>query len=373
MSNTTVNSALQVKNFLAEFFQEYIRDNRFSKYMGTDNNAVITTKEGKQIINIPFVTRLKGNGVSGSSTLDGNEEQIGNYGMNLIPTYFRHGVRMTLEEKDKPAFDLMRASRSLLMEWAKELVRDQIIQAMGAAITGTDSSVNYGTASGANLDIWNTNNQDRILYGKTKSNNSAGNHTASLGNIDTTNDKMTAAIVSLAKRMAKTADPHITPLKTKDDQEWYVMFSDPFAFRDFKEDSTIAQANREARTRGTDNPIFTDGDLVYDGVIIREVPEIAYFIDGTSGSNGVWGGAATADGLNTAGNGSTRVGVSFLCGQQAVCFGLGQRPGIQTDSQKDYGFQPGVAVQLKQQIRKANFNSKQHGMITVFTSSAKDS
>lgn len=372
MSNTTISTELQVKKFLADFFQEYVRDNRFSRYTGTDQNAVITIKEGKQIINIPLVTRLKGNGVTGSSTLRGNGEAVNSYAMNLTPSYIRNAVEMTKEEKDKPAFDLMKAARTLLMSWSKEQIRDDVIEGMGAVIAGT-TYANYGSASAANMDTWNTNNQDRILYGAARSHNTSGDHTASLANIDTTNDKMDAGIVTLAKRMAQQADPHIRPLRTKEDEEWYVMFCDPYAFRDLKEDSTIAQANREARERGLNNPIFAGGDLLYDSVIIREIPEIANFIDGTSGSNGIWGGSSTADGLNVAGNGSTRVGVSFLCGQQAVAYGLGQRPDIVVDNTYDYGFQPGVAVELKHQILKAYFNSKQHGMITVFTSAARDS
>lgn len=372
MSNTTTNSALQVTKFLNQFFIEFVRNNRFSKYTGMDENSVIVIKEGDQIINIPLVTRLKGTGVSGSSTLDGNEEALSNYAMNVQPTYRRNAVRLTREEKDKPAIDLLKAAKSALMTWAKELIRDDTIQAMGACVAGT-TYANYGDASGANLDTWNTNNQDRILYGSAKSNLSAGNHTSSLATIDTTNDKMKASVVTLAKRMAQQADPHIAPIRVNDDEEWYIMFCDPYAFRDLKEDSTIAQANREAWQRGSENPIFTGGDLIYDGVILREIPEIANFIDGTTGSNGVWGGSAAADGLNTAGNSSNRVGVSFLCGQQAVSYGLGQRPDLIPDELKDYKFQPGVACELKLKIQKSYFNSKQHGMVTVFTSSARDS
>ncbi len=372
MSNSVINSTLQVRKFLADFFQEYIRNNRFSRYIGTDNNAVIVIKEGRQIINIPLITRLKNAGVSGSSTLDGNEELVSNYSMDLTPTYRRNAVRLTKEEEEKPAFSLMKAARPLLMDWSKELVRDDVIAAMGAAIPSSTGYAKYSVATATELDNWNTGNQDRILYGASKSNNTSGNHTTSLSAIDTTNDKLTPQIISLAKRMAKQADPHIRPLRVKEDEEWYVMFCDPYAFRDLKENSTMAQANREARERSEGNPLFTDGDLLWDGVIIREIPEIADFIDGTSGSNGIWGGSAVADGLNTAGASSTRVAANFLCGQQAVGYGLGQKPDMKVDEIKDYGFQPGVAVEMKHEIRKANFNGKQHGMVTVFTSAARD-
>lgn len=373
MANTTVNSSNKVTKFLADFFEEYVRDSRFARYTGTSPNQIITIKEGLQTISIPLLTRLKGDGVTGSQTLRGNGEAISNYAMTLQPTYARNAVEFTKEELDKPAFDLMMAARPLLMTWAKERQRDDIIQAMNAVYNGT-TYANYGVATDAALDTWNTNNQDRILYGKAKSNLSAGNHTTSLSNIDTTNDKLTADVVTLAKRMAQQADPHIRPIQTTEDEELYIMFCDPYAFRDLKTDSVMTQALREAGIRGDSNPLFAGGDLFYDNVIIREIPEIANFIDGTSGTNGVWGGAATgnSDGLNDAGSGSTRVGVSFLCGAQAVGYGLGERPNIVVDKTYDYGFQPGVACQLKHQIRKAYFNNKQHGMVTVFTSSARD-
>lgn len=372
MSNTTTNSALVVKKYLADFFREYVRESRFSKYTGTGANSVITIKEGRQQIVVPLVTKLSGNGVSGSSTLRGNGEAIGNYGLTLTPSYIRHAVEFDKEEMEKPNIDLMEAARPLLMDWAKERQRDDIIQAFGAIYNGT-TYANYGTATAAAMDTWNTNNQDRILYGIAKSNLTAGDHTTSLGTIDTTNDKMTAAMTTLAKRMAQQASPHIRPLKVSDDEEYFIMFHDPYAFRNLKTDSTMTQANREALERGKDNPIFSGGDLLYDGVIHREIPEIADMIDGTSGTNGVWGGLATGDHLNTSGNSSSRVGVSFLCGQQAVSYGLGQRPDIIVDKDYDYGFQPGVAVELKHDIRKSFFNNVQHGVVTVFSSAARDS
>lgn len=372
MANTTTASALREKKFLAEFFEEYIRRARFSRYTGTSNNNVINIKEGRKQIEVPLVTRLKGNGVTGSATLRGNGEALGNFGLTLTPTYYRHAVEHDKEEMEKPAIDLMRASRSMLMEWAKELQRDHIIEALGAIFDGT-TYANLGDSAAAANDTWNTNNQDRILYGTAKSNLSAGDHTASLATIDTTADKMDTDIVSLAKRMAQQADAHIRPVTTQEDDEAFVMFSDPYAFRDLRADSAMQQAQREGLQRGARfQPLFTGGDLLWDNVVIREIPEIADFIDGDSGTNGAWGGNATADGLNTAGASSARVGFSALCGQQAVSYGLGQRPQLIVDKDHDYKFQPGVAVELKHDIDKSFFNNKQHGVVSVFTASAVD-
>ena len=373
MANTTVSSDLRVTKYLSEFFQEYIRNSRFSRYTGMGSNNVITIKEGRKQIEIPLVTRLKGNGVTGSATLRGNGEAVGNYGLTLTPTYYRHAVEFDKEEMEKPAIDLMQAAKPLLMDWAKELQRDHIIEGLGAIYDGT-TYANLGSSTAAANDTWNTNNSDRILYGNAKSNLSSGDHTASLANIDTTNDTLDTGIVSLAKRMAQQADAHVRPLRNTEDEEAFILFCDPYAFRDLKSDSAIQQAQREGLQRGAKfQPLMTGGDLLWDNVIIREIPEIADFIDGTSGTNGVWGGAATADGLNTAGNGSSRVGACFLCGQQALSYGLGQRPQTIVDKDYDFGFQPGVAVELKNDIQKSYFNNKQHGMVTVFVSAAADS
>jgi hypothetical protein len=371
MTDTTTSAELRVTKYLSEFFEEYIRKSRFSRYTSNSNNAVIHIKQDKKRIEIPLVTRLKGDGVNGNETLRGNGEAIGNYGLLLTPTYYRHCVEHTKEELDKPAFDLMKASKSLLMEWAKELQRDHIIEAMNGIYNGTTYS-NYGSASDAQMNTWLTNNSDRVLYGTLKSNQSAGDHSASLANIDTSADKLDTDIVSLAKRMCQQASPHVRPLKADEDEEAFIMFCDPYAFRDLKADTAIQQAQREGLNRGKANqPLMTGGDLLWDNVIIREIPEIAVFIDGAS-SDGVWGANATANGLHNSGASTSRVGVCFLCGQQAVSYGLGQSPDVVVDKDYDFGFKPGVAVELKHDIQKSYFNNVQHGMVTVFVSATGD-
>lgn len=371
MANTTTSSELVVTKYLADFFQEYIRKSRFSRYTGTSSNNVIVIKEGRKKIEIPLVTRLKGNGVSGSQALRGNGEAIGNHGHELAPTYYRHSVEFTREELEKPAIDLMKAARPLLMDWSMELTRDQIITAMGAIHNGT-SYIELASASEAQADAWYVNNDDRVLFGALKANGGGTDHSAGLGACDTTADTLSGDIVSLAKRMAKTADPHIRPIKTSEDEEWYVMFADPYAFRDLKSD--LGTAHQNAMPRDKTNPIWRDGDLVYDGVIIREVPEIDAFVSSIDGS-------ASTINLLTGGASSARVAPNFLCGAQALGFGLGQRPRVVVDKTYDYGFAPGVAVECKHDIDKLFFDANatgtasqhvQTGMVTVYTAAAVD-
>lgn len=386
MTSMSVASDNRTTRFQKEVKREYVREGVYGPYIGNDQNAIIQTNTNLKKISLPLIGKLKGQGVKGSSQLAGSEQALSNYAQTCQPTYFRNGVLIDNEENEKAEFDLFAEGRPALMNWAMELKRDQITQALGAVQAG-GTYYNYGgtegafgatAATGTNMDTWNTNNQDRVLYGKAKSNNSSGNHTTSLSNIDTTNDKATAAGVSLVKRMAKQATPLIRPyMLKKNGTPWFVLFIGSYGFRDLKTDSTIAQANREARPRSVmDNPIFVDGDLLYDGVIIKEVPDMDKFIDGATDPDdpysGVWGAGATGDSLLTGGNSSSRVGVAFLCGAQAVAFVRGRNASFARRKEDDYGHLSGVGVAMKHDIKKTFYNNKQHGMVTWFHSAAAD-
>jgi hypothetical protein len=358
MANTAVNSQNVVTRFLSDYFREYVRNNQFSRYTGTSPMMPIVIKEGRQKISIPLVTRLKGQGVSGSTRLRGNGEQIGNYAHELKPTYYRWAAEFDREELEKPNIDLMNAARPLLMDWSMELTRNHIIQAMAAVFDGTTYS-NYANASEAVKDAWLANNSDRVLFGSARSNNAANDHSAALANIDASADTLTMGVVSLAKRMAKTADPRIRPVRVKDTAEFHVMFVGSRAYRDFF-NSTGYQANLQmAMERGKSNPLFQPGDLFHDNTLIREVPEITTLL-------------TESPAFATAGNGGIPVEPCFLCGAQAIGFGLGQRPRIIIDKKDDYEFQPGVAVELKHDIQKLFFNNKQNGMVTVYVAGVPD-
>jgi hypothetical protein len=359
MANTNVSSDLRVKKYLADFISEFVRENMFSPYTGTTNANVINIKMGKQQIEIPLVTRLKGSGVTGSNTLRGNGEAISNYGYTLTPTYYRHAVEFDFEELDKPAFDLMTAARPLLMDWSMSVVRDQTIEAFGAIqASGTYSA--FSQADQTARDAYLVANSDRVLFAHDQGNYS-GDFSADLVKV-AAGDTLTGAAISLMKRVAKTADPHIRPIRVKGGYEYFVAFCDPYAFADLKAD--LATSHQNAMPRSKDNILFQDGDLIWDGVIIREVPEIAAFIDGGSPlqTDGDWSELATASAT------STRVSPVFLCGEQAVGYGMGSKPSVIVDKDYDYKFQPGVAVQCKHDIKKMFFDNIQHGVVTNYVS-----
>ena len=349
MADFSLATASQVQKWDANFFAEYVRNSGFKAYMGKSSNSVICAKyeltDVGKTINIPLVSRLTGNGVTGSTKLEDAEEALNNYNQAISIDWTRNGVLITKDQQHYTEMDLRKASKDMLMTWAMEDLRDKIITALGS-IDGTA----YGSATEGAKDTWLANNSDRVQFGD----GSVGgftDHSADLALV-TSGMTLDAAAVSRMKAVAKTADAHIRPMKVMDGQgrEFFVMFTGSDCFRDLKTDTTVAQANREARTRDVNsNPIFQDGDLIYDGVIIREIPEI-----GTLGNVG-----AT----------SARVSPAYLCGAQAVGVAWGQEPRSTTDV-RDYGFRRGVGVEFADGVEKMVFNNKQHGVVTGYFGAA---
>jgi N4-gp56 family major capsid protein len=370
MSEVMLASASEKQKWISQYYAEYVRNSGFKPYMGKSSSSIIIAKyelqeEAGKTINIPLITKLVGQGVTGATSLDGNEEELGNYNCGISVDWRRNAVRIPKSTSYKTEIDLFGAAKDMLRTWEAEKLRNDIITAMLSVVTTGDTTVSLASSSSANRNAYSAANADRLLFGKLKSNYSATWATAT-ATLDTTDDKCTVASMSLAKRIAKSADPHIRPYKTADGREYYVAFHGARTFRDLKADTTMTQANREARSREgsgmDDNPIFQDGDLLYDGIIHREVPEI----DDVSSTG-------TYNLTNAGASGTTDVRPVFLCGAQAVGIAWGQEPTPRTDMQKDYQFRPGVAIEELLGVKKLAYNGKQHGVVSCFFAAAADS
>lgn len=351
-----------------KYLLEYLRRSGYMPFMGRSSNSIIQARyelneEAGKTINIPLITRLVGQGVTGSQTLDGAEEELTNYNCAISIDWRRNAVRVPKSTSYKTEIDLFDAAREALKNWEAEKLRDDISRAMLSVVTTGDTTVAMASASTANRNAYSAANSDRLLFGASTANYSATFATA-LGNCDTTNDKLTTATASLGRRMARAANPHIRPYQVDDGREFYVAFCGARSFRDLKLDTAMVSANRDARAREgsgyMNNPLFRDGDLWYDGILYREVPEI----DDICAETGV--------GLNGAGASSADVRPVFLAGVQAIGIAWGQEPTPRTDTKKDFEFRPGVAIEELLGVKKMAYNGKQHGLVTIFVAAAAD-
>lgn len=374
MAITGVLSGLELIKWQREFIMEATRDSGFKPYMGTSETDIIRVindlKAEGDTIRMPMVLNLKSEGVTGNQRLSGNEEAMDQYYDHITWEYYRNGVETSKRDRDRTAVDLLATKRPLLRKWAAELIKYQIVDQFHSLYTGSSAPVLYSEASEAVKDAWLSANSDRVLFGNAVSNH-AGDHSAALANIDTTNDKLTAASVHLMKRRARGAYPRITPFNTgTEGREYFVHFTHPRHFRDLKKDTTIQAANRDARPREVgSNPIFQDGDIIYDGIIFREIPELEWAKNSSS--------INTETTLAGVGNGSSDVAVSFLCGTQALGFANKQAPTPTMKSEDDYQFFKGVGIELAHGIKKLSWNNgagtrKDLGMMTCYFSASAD-
>ncbi len=389
MATTTTPTDLQEIKYRREYFREYVRESGFKPYMGGSNDgptsvihtAFELTSNGKSLT-IPLVSRLKNGGVRGNTRLGGAEEKLGKHSHSVTVQYARHAIEFSKQDEHYDASNARDAARPLLKEWSASLLRDRIIDAFcSVTFSGVQSKVFTGistpndaldntVASAAESNTWVAANSDRVLFGALKSNYNATFATA-LANVDSTNDKFVAASVSLMKRIAKSAGSGtstgsaLRPIRdqyAQDGREYYVIFAGSQPFRDLKNDATMQNANREARARegnGMDkNPLFQDGDLIFDGCIIREIPEIPV--------------------LSAVGASSIDVAPVFLCGAQSICAAWGQEPMFTAKKEDDYGFFSGVGIEemigVNKVMRKDGVSGAftDNGVVTGFFSGVAD-
>jgi N4-gp56 family major capsid protein len=381
MAITTPQTNNKLVQYRKELIKEFVRENMFSPYMGDAPTSIIRTlfdpKKGGEQVNVPLVRSLTGTAKS-TGTLTDQEEAISNYGMRVWVDWARHAVATNDAEEQKDSADIFGEAKPMLSDWGKELQRDEIIQAF-MSLPSESAPANLGTSAGqrvngvlyedataTGLNAWAASNSDRVLYGNAVGNYS-GTHVTDVAKVDVTNDKFVSSSVSLMKRVAKLASPRIRPFKTKSGYDYFVAFAPTTCFRDLKAD--LKTSNTDARPRSTDNIIFQDGDLMWDGVIIREVPEIDSFVDD------VWDSGIVGN-LKTGGAESKRVAPVFFCGQNTLAMPWAKMPTPTFRDSTDYQFIKGAGVKMCYGIAKTFFKSstdlKQWGMVSGFFSAAAD-
>lgn len=364
MADTSAATGLTVQQWDDKFFKEYFQENRFKGEMGTSPNNVIHVKEfgakkGKTMT-WALVNRLTGAGVTGSSTLEGNEEAMDSRDFTLDITKRRNAVRVSDIEEQYSAIGLRNAAKEVLKDWAMENTRDRIIGHLHDV-----QGVAYGTATEAQKDAWVDDNTDRILFGAVQSNLSTSapaggatyDHSASLANVDSSADKFSTSIASVMKRMALTASPKIRPVRSESSgRRYYIAYCHPYVFRDLKADTVLTNAQRDVGLRMQNEKLFKGGDMEWDGIIFKEIDDMPV--------------------LSGVGADSIDVSPVFMCGAQALAYGIKKR-WYSAEEKFDYGDKHGVAINELGNFGKMIFDTdtatKDHGIVTGYMSCVADS
>jgi N4-gp56 family major capsid protein len=358
MADTRAATGLTVQQWDDKFFIEYIQENRFAPLMGTDEMAILQVKEDltkKQGDSVTFalVNKLTQSAITGTNTLEGNEEDMASRSFRLYVDKRRNAVRVAEMEEQRSAISLRQAGRAVLKDWAMEDTRDLVIEALGSI-----NGVNYAAASEGQKDAYLVDNSDRVVFGKALSNTVAGDFSASLLNVDATDDKLTGNALRLMKRRALLANPKVRPMRDPGNgKRYYVAFANPLTFRDLQTD--LQDELQHTVVEAEASKLFEGGDLMWDGIIVKEIDDLPIY-------TGV--GAA---GIN--------VSPVYLCGAQAIGVAYAKRWRSVTE-EFDYGDKYGVAIDGIYGVKKMQFGSgtsdtadlKDHGVVTGFFAAVGD-
>lgn len=370
MAEVVLANASEKQVWINQALASYVRVSGYKPYMSTAEDAIIRVRnelrtEAGATINVPIILEMNGRGVVGAEVLEGNEEDLENANDQVRVNWIRNGFIVPKSTSYRTEIDFMNGGRQRLVRWSAVKLRNDINTAFKSIIIpgtpdadglpGNDGWVTYEQSSAGQRNTFLANNSDRILFGSDYANSSSNNWATSLGNIDATNDKMSAKVIKMAKALAKqttnaangiSINPYMSDATAG--REWYVMFMGSDDFNNATSDPLIAQADRDARARGVDtNPIFQSGDRIYDGVILREIPELTSLVG--------------------AGSGGVNVGRSFLTGASALTVAYGQSPRVITQRDRDWGFRPGMAIEELRGTKKVSFKGVNYGVVEVLT------
>lgn len=322
MAQTELNTdnALTKKAWEEKLFRDTVKETYFSKFMGQGKGSIVQVKnallkgKGDQIT-FGIRMRLTGDPITGNGTLEGNEQKLTTHDYSILLERYRFGVRDRGElTRQRAVFSVDTESREALQEQGVEHVDALCFDAVQA-------------------------NPTKIFYGGTAS---------STANITAT-DKITPAIISRTRVWSLTggnrAQTPLRPIMIKG-KKYFVLLVHPDVMYDLKQDSTFAQARREALERGRENPIFSGSEAVWDGVVVHEHENMDIVSNWGSGGN-VPGARCT------------------LMGAQALVYAWGARPKI-VPKKFDYDEQHGYGWGITARCGKPVFDGADYGSVAMY-------
>lgn len=352
-SRVESSDAVTVKAWEEKLFREAVKDSYFAKFMGANLDSGFKNKSALvdsvvyvktnllatqgDDITFTFIPKLTGAGVTGTQKLEGNEERLINSTDNVTLELYRHGVRdRGALDRKRPVYDMDKESEMVLRNWMSEKIDELCFD----ELVSSPSRFFYMNSSGT---VLNTTTEATAL--------TALHATGSLLN---TFD-IFAPLKAFAKIGGRDSSGNrvqnpIKPLRIKG-QDYYILLVSEDVAVDLRTSSEYQQANREARERSSDNPIFTGAEMVYNGIVVHTHENV--------------GSATTAGSVNYS-------KCSFL-GQGALAWAWGQRPTI-TKQNFDYDNEHGYGISMIAKAKKCQFaiteggTAYDHGSFAVYLS-----
>ncbi len=357
MADTVAATGLTVQQWDDKYIDEYFQGlQAFKPLMGTGEGDVIQTREDLtkkdgDSITFALVNRLTNQATTGTTVLEGFEEDLVSRSMRVYVDKRRNAVRVPEMSEQKSAISLRNAAKPTLLNWSVEDTRDLIITALGS-LNGTA----FLSRTAAIGDAWLVDNVDRTVFGAYATGGSAGGTdlSADLSQLDTSADLFTATALDAMILRAKVCSPKIRPMRDGGNgKRYYVAFANPHAFKNLR-DSLDTEVLALTVVEMQASKLFEGGDIMWNGCIVKEVDNIPIY-------------------ANIGGSATTEVTPVYLCGAQALAVAYAKHWRT-IEETFDYGDKVGVAVDAIYGVRKLIFGSgvadtddlKDNGVVTGF-------
>jgi N4-gp56 family major capsid protein len=314
-------------------------------------------KDGGDTVRFFLEMQLRGRGTGSTQTLVGNEEQLSRYYDQIKVDELNHNVGVPGQntiDQQRILDNLRTRCRGRLSEWYADRTSLSFFLQMAGYTSDTITWRGRETA----LDPLYTGNNavlapsdDRHILAE----NQTSEESLAAG------EKMTLALLTIAKEKARTANPRIRPVRINGADK-YVVYLHPYQITDLKlsANATTGVSWPEiqlAAMRGgeiTKNPLYTGALGEYDGMILRESEDVPTGVHSSTGAE------------------VPAVRRAIFLGAQAAAIAYSSKnsknsPYKWVEEMQDYKRKLGVSVQSIVGLKKIRFDEQDFGAMVIST------
>jgi len=339
-TNYGVNDPLAVKVWSKALSIEALKQTWMYKFIGTDYNNILQlkdelTKSAGDRITCGLRMLLNGQGVSGDSTLEGNEERLVTYSDSLYINQLRNAVisqgRMS---EQRVLFDVRQQAFLALKDWIADRLDTWAFNQLAGVAPTVNTDYIY---TGMNA----TSNPTNIVY--------ANSRTTEASVAAQTSATFKLSYLDMAVEKAQTASPSIRPIMV-DGEAKYVCFLHPyqvFNLRAATSDGEWLDIQKAALAGGigAKSPIYSGALGEYNGVVLHQSTRVPSAV--------------------------TNVRRAVFCGAQAGNIAYGRMNSdnkiLWDEEMFDLGNKIAVGSSLIGGLKKSVYNSVDYGVIVIET------
>lgn len=348
------------KKWSASLAHDTTKESYFeTRFIGTDENNIIQRKtelesDSGDTISFDLSVKLRNKPTYGDARVEGKEEALKFFTDEVKIDQVRHSVsaggRMS---RKRTSHDMRSIAKQKLTGYFAQLLDELLFIYLSGARGINEDFIEDTSYTGFANNALNAPDADHILY---------GGSATSKGTITNT-DKMSKALIERANNkaaMMQARNPetaNMVPVKNGSAENYVLLMSkdQEYDLRNADTAGWIEIQKALIQAKGEKTPIFEGGLGMIGGTVLHSHRNVIRFSDYGSGQN-------------------LPAARALFMGRQAAVIAYGTTGGMRfswEETVKDYKNEPSVAAGFIGGIKKARFNNKDFGVMSLDTS-AKD-